>query len=163
MRQSAGCIAIVIIATGVVACSKKDNATEPAVAEAVAEATVQLPRSAAPEGAQVWFITPLDGSSVTSPVNVEFGSANVAIVPAGENTPASGHHHLIINNALPEASAPIPKDGNHRHFGDGSTSTMLELSPGRYRLTLLLGDYLHIPHDPPIASETIDITVAVSE
>jgi hypothetical protein len=54
---------------------------------------------------------------------------------------------------------PIPADANHIHFGDGSTSTELTLAPGQHTLRLLLGDHLHIPHDPPVMSEPITVTV----
>ncbi|MEO0998091.1 MAG: DUF4399 domain-containing protein, partial [Pseudomonadota bacterium] len=83
----------------------------------------------------------------------------VSIVPAGDMTPDSGHHHLLINTGVPRADLPIPKNAEHIHFGDGSTSTELELPPGEHTLTLLLGDHLHIPHDPPIVSESITVIV----
>jgi hypothetical protein len=35
----------------------------------------------------------------------------------------------------------------------------LNLTPGTYRLQLLLGDHNHIPHNPAVVSETITITV----
>jgi hypothetical protein len=33
------------------------------------------------------------------------------------------------------------------------------LPPGRHTLQLVLGDALHIPHQPPVISEKITITV----
>ena len=39
------------------------------------------------------------------------------------------------------------------------TETVLSLEPGTYKLQLLMGNYLHIPHDDPIYSEVITITV----
>jgi hypothetical protein len=53
----------------------------------------------------------------------------------------------------------VPADDKHRHFGDASTATELTLEPGQHTLQLLFADYLHIPHDPVVASETITITV----
>ncbi|MDJ0916388.1 MAG: DUF4399 domain-containing protein [Woeseiaceae bacterium] len=153
------------------ACSSETNTPpeEPAaddVAETVSEAAsetesapVALPRSASPDGARVFFITPADGDTVQSPVNIEFGIENMEVAPAGQDTMHSGHHHLIINAELPAFDQPIPADDNYRHFGDGSTSTSLELEPGTYKLQMILGDYLHIPHDPPIYSDPITITV----
>ena len=35
----------------------------------------------------------------------------------------------------------------------------LELAPGKHTLQLVLGDRNHIPHDPPVVSERIEITV----
>ena len=129
------------------------------VTEAQPEAPAALPRTASVEGARVFFITPADGDTVSSPVRVEFGLEGMAVVRAGDNTPASGHHHLLVDTGLPELGLPIPADANHIHFGDGSSATELTLEPGEHTLQLLLGDHLHIPHDPPIASGTITITV----
>lgn len=82
-----------------------------------------LPRTYAPEGARVFIVSPADGAEVTSPVRVEFGAENVAIVPAGDQTPNSGHHHLIVDAGLPVERFPIPANDNYIHFGDGLTST----------------------------------------
>ena len=35
----------------------------------------------------------------------------------------------------------------------------LTLEPGEHTLRLLLGDHLHIPHDPPVMSDSITIVV----
>ncbi len=124
-----------------------------------ASAPIALPRTASPEGASVFFITPADGDTVSSPVSIEFGIDGMSVVAAGTDQPHSGHHHLLVDTGLPELAMPIPADANHIHFGDASTSTELSLEPGEYTLQLLLGDYLHIPHDPPLVSQRIAITV----
>jgi hypothetical protein len=116
-------------------------------------------RTPAPEGAQAYIISPADGETVTSPVVVRFGLSGAGVAPAGVDAPNTGHHHLLINAPLPPLDAPIPNDENHRHFGAGQTETTLELEPGTYTLQLILGDYLHIPHDPPVTSDPITITV----
>jgi len=54
---------------------------------------------------------------------------------------------------------PVPSDDRHIHFGGGQTQTSLELSPGEHTLQLLVGDHLHVPHQPPVMSEKITITV----
>ena len=121
---------------------------------------ISLPRSESPEGARVFFINPADGDTVESPVFIEFGIEGMTVVPAGTAHEHSGHHHLIVNAELPRADMPIPASDSYIHFGDGSTSTTIELPPGEHSLQLLLGDHLHIPHDPPVSSEKITITVA---
>ena len=118
-----------------------------------------LPRTMSPEGAGVFFITPADGDTVSNPVRVEFGIEGMSVVAAGVNQAHSGHHHLLIDTAAPDTGLPIPADANHVHFGDASTSTELTLEPGEHTLQLLLGDHLHIPHDPAVMSDTITITV----
>lgn len=118
-----------------------------------------MPRSAAPAGASLYFVDLEDGATVQSPLTVSFGLDGMDVVPAGTRAPQSGHHHIIIDAELPPMNLPIPADANHVHFGDGSTSTTLELAPGEHTLQLLLGDHLHIPHQPPVTSERITIAV----
>lgn len=113
----------------------------------------------APEGAEVYFITPTDGATVQSPVVVRFGLRGMGVAPAGVDAPHTGHHHLIVNAPLPPLDQPVPADAQHIHFGAGQTETRVDLPPGKHELQLLLGDHLHIPHDPPVMSERITITV----
>ncbi len=118
-----------------------------------------LPRTASVAGARVFFISPADGDTVSNPVSVVFGIDGMEVVPAGNNVPHSGHHHLLIDTGLPDPGLPIPKDAQHVHFGDGSTETEITLEPGQHTLQMLLGDHLHIPHDPPLVSDPITILV----
>jgi hypothetical protein len=117
-------------------------------------------RTPAPEGAQVYIISPADGATVTNPVTVRFGLKGMGIAPAGIEKDKTGHHHLLIDVAeLPPLDEPIPADDSHKHFGGGQTEVTLELPPGTRTLQLLLGDQNHIPHEPPVMSERITITV----
>jgi len=113
----------------------------------------------APEGAQVYFITPQNGQTVSSPVLVQFGLKGMGVAPAGIDVPNTGHHHLLVNTPLPPADQPIPTDEKHLHFGLGQTETTLTLPPGQHELQILLGDHAHIPHQPMIASEKITLIV----
>ena len=109
---------------------------------------------------RIFFINLSDGQSVTSPVTVKFGINGMSIVPAGINKPMSGHHHLLINlENLPDMTKPIPADKNHLHFGKGQTETIIELPKGKHSLQLLLGNYMHVPHEVPYLSEKIEIIV----
>jgi len=118
-----------------------------------------LAASSSPDGARVYIKSPADGETVSSPVKVQFGLDGMAVVPAGTDKPNSGHHHLLIDTDEPDMDKPIPKDAKHVHFGKGQTETTVELEPGRHTLQLLLGDKAHIPHNPPVVSEVITITV----
>ena len=109
---------------------------------------------------EVYFISPKNGEVVNSPVTVKFGLKGYGIAPAGINFPETGHHHLLVNlTELPDLKSSIPADENHIHFGKGQTETFLELKPGEYSFQLLLGDWMHVPHNPPILSEKIKIIV----
>ena len=83
----------------------------------------------------------------------------MGVAPAGIQSENTGHHHLLVDTSPPPLDKPIPNDTNHRHFGKGQTETSLELAPGNHTLQLLLGDFTHIPHDPPVLSQQITITV----
>ncbi|MDB9525024.1 DUF4399 domain-containing protein [Oscillatoria sp. CS-180] len=118
-------------------------------------------RSSAPEDATVYFISPQDGDTVSSTFMVKFGLMGMDVAPAGTDKMGTGHHHLLIDLAdLPELDASLPATENIRHFGGGQTETTLTLPPGEHTLRLLLGNYVHIPHDPPVVSDQITITVA---
>ena len=118
-----------------------------------------MDKSPAAEGAEVYFISPADGDTVTSPVRVVFGLAKMGVAPAGVDKEHTGHHHLIIDAPLPDMNLPIPADDNYKHFGKGQTETMVELAPGKHTLQLLLGNFIHVPHADPVVSEVIEITV----
>ena len=124
------------------------------------QAEAYMPSTSA-EGAAVYIIAPDNGSVVQSgAVTVKFGLSGMGVAPAGIEFDNSGHHHLLINaEDLPPTDMPIPTDSVHLHFGLGQTETTLDLNPGTYTLQLVLGDYAHIPHDPPVVSEPITITV----
>jgi len=132
----------------------------PAAAAPAAAPAAALTRKPAPAGAMAYIIEPADGARVTSPVRVVFGLKGFGVAPAGVDRNDAGHHHLLVDAPLPENLAlPIPNDEQHRHFGGGQTEVSLTLPPGRHTLQMLVGDHLHIPHDPPIASSVVTIEV----
>jgi len=143
-----------------------NNSPVEAVKEAVksddnadSSASTGLPRSPSVDGASLTILSPQDGDILSGPVTVVFGLEGMGVAPAGIDSPNTGHHHLIINAELPDMGLPIPADDNYRHYGGGQTETSIELEPGTHTLQLLLGNYLHIPHDPPVVSDAISITV----
>lgn len=120
-----------------------------------------LERTASPPGAEVYIISPKDGATVTAPVHVQFGLKGMGVAPAGVKFENTGHHHLLIDTDAPaDAGAPLPVTDKIVHFGKGQTETTLaNLTPGKHTLQLLLGDQNHIPHNPPVLSKKITITV----
>lgn len=130
------------------------------LAQGAKPAAPSLPRSTAPEGAAVYIISPRDGEVVGSTFTVVFGLRGMGIAPAGLKYPNTGHHHLLINaKTFPPMDRTLPSTEQLRHYGGGQTETVLTLPPGRHSLQLLLGDYLHIPHQPPVLSRKINILV----
>ncbi len=122
---------------------------------------IALAQTAAPPNAVVYIISPKDGDTVTSPFKVQFGLSGMGVAPAGVDKPNTGHHHLIIDATLSpdELKEPIASDAKHIHFGGGQTETMVTLPPGRHTLQLVLGDWSHIPFNPPIMSPVVTVTV----
>jgi hypothetical protein len=124
-------------------------------------------QSASPAGAQVYFVNIKDGDTVSSPVKIVMGLAGMGVAPAGVEKANTGHHHILVDRApigkakggAAEFQENIIADDNHRHFGNGQTEMMLELKAGTHTLQLVLGDHNHIPHNPPVASPVITITV----
>ena len=117
-----------------------------------------LPVTPAPEGAKVYIVSPEDGETVEKEFVVIFGLEGMGVAPAGVDIEGTGHHHLLVDQSdLPESGKPM---GNPPiHFGGGQTQTTLTLEPGKHTLQLILGDKLHIPHNPAIVSELITIEV----
>ena len=114
-----------------------------------------------PANAFVYIGWPTNGQVVPAgkPFRVWFGLRNMGVAPKDVQFPNSGHHHLLIDSDLPPLDQEIPSDRNHLHFGAGQTETMLELPAGKHTLQLLMGDDKHIPHNPPVYSKKITITV----
>lgn len=110
--------------------------------------------------AELYFISPQDGDTVSGKFKVRFGLRGMGVAPAGVEVDNTGHHHLLIDvDTLPPMDVPLPKTEYLRHFGGGQTETSLNLAPGSHTLQLLLGNYSHIPHNPAVISGKITITV----
>ena len=121
---------------------------------------ILLSVSAAFADAEVYIISPRDGDTVNGEITVSFGLRGMGVSPAGTEVANTGHHHLLIDmGTLPPLDMPLPKTDQLRHFGGGQTETTLKLEPGMHTLQLLLGNYSHVPHNPPVMSEKITITV----
>lgn len=90
---------------------------------------------------------------------MRMGLKGMGIAPAGVEVAGTGHHHVIVDSELPAFSEPIPNDPNHLHFGKGQSEARIELPKGTHTLQLLFGDTGHVPHEPPLHSEKITITV----
>ncbi|HET6307133.1 MAG TPA: DUF4399 domain-containing protein [Rhodopila sp.] len=132
----------------------------PAAAGSSASTQQGFKRTPAPADAYVYIGWPNDGQVLHSThFKVWFGTRNFGVAPAGTNKPNTGHHHLLIDTALPPLDQPIPNDSHHLHFGLGQTETWVDLPPGTHTLQLLMGDADHIPHDPPVMSKKITIYV----
>jgi hypothetical protein len=100
-----------------------------------------------------------DGAVLPQQATIRFGLVGMGVAPAGIERPNTGHHHLLIDAKLPPLDLPIPNDFNHLHFGAGQTEAEVTLPLGTHTLQLILGDENHVPHNPPILSKPIKVTV----
>jgi hypothetical protein len=127
----------------------------------LATAALAQTQTPSPQGAAVYFINLKDGDTVTSPFKVQFGLTGMGIAPVGVQNERTGHHHLVIDTKLSdeELKRPIAADAKHVHFGGGQTETTVTLPAGSHTLQLVLGDWSHIPHNPPVMSPVITVTV----
>jgi hypothetical protein len=126
---------------------------------ATASAPPPARRHPAPADAKVYFVYPINGAYVSRTPIIRFGLVNMGVAPAGVVKPNTGHHHLLIDTPVPPLDRPIPNDFNHLHFGAGQTEAKVTLPLGVHTLQLLLGDENHVPHDPPVLSKPIKVTV----
>ena len=125
-----------------------------------AASVVAASREPSPPGAEVYIVLPKDGAKIKGPVTVVFGHKGMGIAPAGIKFENTGHHHLLIDSAPPaDLSQPLPANEKTVHFGKGQTETTLTLTPGKHTLQLVLGDFVHIPHEPAVVSKQITIVV----
>ena len=131
-------------------------------AEEQAEPTADpMATRVAPANASVSIVAPADGSEVTgSSVTVQLELAGMPLVPAGEMTPGTGHHHLYLDADLTDASAPVPTvPGSIIHMGDASSTYTFEgVSPGEHRLIAVVADFAHFPLQPWVV-DTVTFTV----
>ena len=118
-------------------------------------------------GAKQYFVNLQDGDTVKGPVKIVFGLSGMGVAPAGVEKENTGHHHILLNRPPlgegeygdEEMENGILADENNLHYGKGQTETVLDLPPGKHTLQLVLGDHYHVPHNPPVFSEVISITV----
>jgi hypothetical protein len=147
MRHSALFATLSLLALGAVFAA---NAQQPA----------GLPRTKAPAGAEVFFVAPTDGATVGQDVKAVFGVKGIAVAPATDTAPGTGHHHLLIDQKdLPPGDAPIPNDATRKHYGKGQTEDTIHLEPGDHTLQLDFADAAHMQFNPPIVSKKITIHV----
>lgn len=124
--------------------------------------TTLLTACGGPVDGRVFFIEPSDGAEVKSPFTVRMGASDLVVEPAREDVvyqPGHGHHHIIVDSAMPDLGQPIPSESlQHLHFGKGQVEASLDLSPGEHTLRLLFAKGDHVPWSAP-HSDAIKVTV----
>lgn len=159
MRPSLSRLALLSLTATAVACSGADEEAPAIDAEPAMEETAPAPSAEAPAGT-VTITEPADGSEVEGPSVTVRLDTDVQIMPAGDTTPGSGHHHLYLDADLTPADQPVPtRPGEVIHMGDGSEEYVFEdVAPGEHRLIAVVADGLHIPLQPWVV-DTVTFTV----
>lgn len=132
-------------------CSK---AKKEAKAPEVIEEKVETPK----EKKGVYFKSPEDGATVSSPVFIQMGASGIEVKAAGEVIEGTGHHHILINQTSWPEGDIIPQSDTTLHFGKGQTDASIELEPGTYTLSLQFANGVHQSMGEDWAS-SISITV----
>ena len=113
---------------------------------------------------RIFFIEPKNNASVKSPVHLKFGIENykIAAVPDGTVTtarPGVGHFHVGVDQACLKPGATIVKGTpSWVHFGKGDTEIDMQLTPGKHKLSLQLGDDLHNTVKGLCSTITVNVT-----
>ncbi len=128
--------------------------------------SAQAKKAATPAKAKkvrVFFIEPKNNATLSSPIHMKFGSSGIEIspVPPGdpkETRPGVAHYHVGIDqNCLPPGKNIVKGTPSWVHFGDGKDVFDSQMSPGKHKLAVQLGDDLH--NTMPGACQVITINV----
>jgi hypothetical protein len=132
-------------------------------ASAQAKKPATATKKAAAKRIRVFFVEPKNGAAVSSPLHMKFGSEGIEIaaVPQGDvKTARKGiaHYHVGIDqNCLPAGKNIVKGTPSWVHFGDGKDVFDTQLTPGKHKLSVQLGDDLH--NTLPGTCQTITVTV----
>lgn len=109
----------------------------------------------------VSIVTPSNGALVNGTTVTVQLSSSVQILPAGDLTEGSGHHHLYLDADLTAPGVPVPSvPGSIIHMGDGSSAYVFEnVAAGEHRVIAVVADGVHVPLQPWVV-DTVTFTVA---
>jgi hypothetical protein len=112
-----------------------------------------------PRTAETYFTNLKDGGVYEAPFVARFGLSMRGLIPAGKTAGRAGHHHLLVNQALPlDFNKPLPFTDKYIHFGKGQMEMVVNFPPGAYELRLLLADQGHIPYF--VYSKPLKLTIS---
>lgn len=163
MRHAALLVSVFLVAFST-ACAPGGEGEAPAEEEEPTPAEQPMAESAESSGGpRIWFISPEDGATVTSPVELQFGHENFELMPKGTMEPETGHHHVGVDTECLPAGEIIPEAAPWIHLGDASAEMQMQLPPGEHTLTIQIGDGEHRTLDEPGLCQTITVNVVEGE
>ena len=129
------------------------NVVRPLAVATVAVAAVfaaAVPSQVSAQGKpRIFFVEPKNGATVKPTAHLKFGVENYQIspVPDGEvktARPGVGHYHVGVDTGCLDPGKTIVKGTpSWIHFGKGDSEIDMQLTPGKHKLSLQLGDDLH--------------------
>jgi len=133
-----------------------------APADDAAQEETPPPAAAPAAGARsVTILEPAEGATITgSSVTVRLAATGVPIVPAGDLTPGTGHHHLYLDADVTPPTDPVPTvPGSIVHMGNAASEFRFDsVQPGNHRLIAVVADGVHVPLQPWVV-DTVNFTV----
>jgi hypothetical protein len=108
----------------------------------------------------VRIVSPAEGAFQEEHTVTVVLQSTVAIVPAGDMTPGTGHHHLYLDADLGDVSAPVPTvPGSIVHLGNAATTyTFEDVGSGPHRLIAVVADGAHVPLQPLVV-DTVNFVI----
>jgi len=110
-------------------------------------------RAPEPLAPQVTIAKPAENEVLEDSEVVVWLESTVPIVPAGDMTPGTGHHHLYLDADLGDMTQPVPTvPGSIVHMGNAALEYVFEnVSSGPHRLIAVVADGAHVPLQPLVA------------
>jgi hypothetical protein len=116
------------------------------------------------ESGRVFFVSPKDGATIPREATLVDVSVQytIAAVPPGELTESqvragTGHYHVGVDTDCLPPGQVIPKADPWVHFGKGTNTAEVSLTPGKHTLTVQAGDDMHRTVEG--LCQTINVTV----
>ena len=110
-------------------------------------------------GGVVTIVEPADGAEIMGRTVTVRLESSVPILPAGDLTPGSGHHHLFLDADVNTPGTPVPTvPGSIVHMGNAASQFRFDsVQPGTHRLIAVVADGVHVPLQPWVV-DTITFT-----
>jgi len=108
----------------------------------------------------VRIVSPREGEVFEEASVAVWLESTVPIVPAGDMTPGTGHHHLYLDTDVGDLSEPIPSvPGSIVHMGNAAREYVFEeIASGPHRLIAVVADGAHVALRPLVV-DTVHFVV----
>ena len=110
-------------------------------------------------GGSVSILEPAAGAEIMGRTVTVRLESTVQILPAGDLTPGTGHHHLFLDADVSPMGVPVPTvPGSIVHMGNAASEFRFDsVAPGTHRLIAVVADGVHVPLQPWVV-DTVTFT-----